>query len=44
MPQFNLSEQEVDDIAEFLKWSSKINTNGSAAKQGGLEMSMAIRI
>jgi len=28
MPQFNLSEQEVDDIAEFLKWSSKINTNG----------------
>lgn len=28
MPQFHLSEQEVDDIAEFLKWSSKINTNG----------------
>ena len=28
VPQFNLSEQEVDDIAEFLKWSSKINTNG----------------
>ena len=28
MPQFNLSDQEVDDIAEFLKWSSNINTNG----------------
>ncbi|MBM3104527.1 cytochrome c [Pseudomonas sp. P66] len=28
MPQFNLSDQEVDDIAEFLKWTSKINTNG----------------
>jgi Cytochrome c. len=27
MPQFNLSDQEVDDMAEFLKWSSKINTN-----------------
>ena len=27
MPQFNLSDQEVDDMAEFLKWSSKIDTN-----------------
>ena len=27
MPQFNLSTEEVDDIAEFLKWTSKINTN-----------------
>jgi nitric oxide reductase subunit C len=27
MPQFNLSEQEVDDMAEFLKWTSKIDTN-----------------
>ena len=27
MPQFHLSDQEVDDIAEFLKWTSKINTN-----------------
>jgi len=25
MPQFNLTEQEVDDLAEFLKWTSKIN-------------------
>jgi len=27
MPQFNLKEQEVNDLSEFLKWSSKINTN-----------------
>ncbi|MCJ8170833.1 c-type cytochrome [Atopomonas sediminilitoris] len=27
MPQFNLSETEVDDLAEFLKWTSQINTN-----------------
>ncbi|QLF92649.1 cytochrome c [Pseudomonas sp. ABC1] len=27
MPQFNLSEREVNDLAEFLKWTSKIDTN-----------------
>jgi nitric oxide reductase subunit C len=27
MPQFNLSDQELDDLAEFLKYTSKINTN-----------------
>ncbi|MFO5970802.1 nitric oxide reductase subunit NorC, partial [Pseudomonas aeruginosa] len=27
MPQFHLSEGQVDDLAEFLKWSSKIDTN-----------------
>ena len=27
MPQFNLSDTEVDDLAEFLKWTSKIDTN-----------------
>jgi len=27
MPQFNLSEEELDGIAEFLKWTSEINTN-----------------
>ena len=26
MPQFNLSDEELDAIAEFLKWSSEINT------------------
>ena len=25
MPQFNLTEQELDDVAEFLKYSSEIN-------------------
>lgn len=28
MPQFNLSDEELDAIAEFLKYSSEINTNG----------------
>jgi len=27
MPQFNLSEEELVGIAEFLKWTSEINTN-----------------
>ncbi|WP_290703196.1 cytochrome c [Amphritea sp.] len=27
MPQFNLSEEELDAIAEFLKYSSEIDTN-----------------
>lgn len=27
MPQFNLSEQELEAIAEFLKWTSEVNTN-----------------
>ncbi|MEO5366423.1 MAG: cytochrome c [Magnetococcus sp. WYHC-3] len=26
MPQFNLSEEELDAVAAFLKWSSEINT------------------
>jgi nitric oxide reductase subunit C len=26
MPQFNLSEQQLDDMVEFLKWTSEINT------------------
>lgn len=26
MPQFNLTDQQLDDLAEFLKWSSEINT------------------
>ena len=25
MPQFNLSEQQLDDLVEFLKWSNGIN-------------------
>jgi nitric oxide reductase subunit C len=27
MPQFNLDDQQLDDIAEFLKWTSEIDTN-----------------
>jgi len=26
MPQFNLSDKELDALAEFLKWSSEVNT------------------
>ena len=26
MPQFNLSEQQLDDLVEFLKWTNGINT------------------
>ncbi len=27
MPQFNLSDEELNGISEFLKWTSEINTN-----------------
>jgi len=27
MPQFNLNEKEMNDLVEFLKYSSEINTN-----------------
>ncbi|MBS7350445.1 MAG: cytochrome c [Comamonas sp.] len=26
MPQFNLTEQQLDDLVDFLKWSGEINT------------------
>lgn len=26
MPQFHLSEQQLDDLVQFLKWTSKVNT------------------
>ncbi len=28
MPQFNLSEPELDDLADFLAWASRTNTQG----------------
>jgi len=28
MPQFNLTEQELDDLVAFLKWTSEIDTQG----------------
>jgi nitric oxide reductase subunit C len=27
MPQFNFTEQQLDDLVAFLKWTSEINTN-----------------
>lgn len=27
MPQFNLTDQQLDDLVEFLKWTSEIDTN-----------------
>lgn len=26
MPQFNLTDQQLDDLTEFLKWTSEVNT------------------
>ena len=26
MPQFNLNEQQLNDLVEFLKWTGEINT------------------
>jgi nitric oxide reductase subunit C len=26
MPQFNLSDQQLNDLVEFLKWTGKVNT------------------
>ncbi len=28
MPQFNLTEQQLDDLVAFLKWTSEIDTQG----------------
>jgi nitric oxide reductase subunit C len=28
MPQFNLSDQELDDVIEFLHWTSAVDTQG----------------
>jgi nitric oxide reductase subunit C len=28
MPQFHLSDQELNDLADFLEWTSRINTQG----------------
>ncbi|OIR09565.1 nitric oxide reductase subunit C [mine drainage metagenome] len=27
MPQFNLTDEQLDDLVSFLKWTSEINTN-----------------
>jgi nitric oxide reductase subunit C len=35
MPQFNLSDQELTDLANFFEWVSKINTQGWPPKDSG---------
>lgn len=35
MPQFNLTDQELTDLANFLEWTSKIDTQGWPAKDSG---------
>lgn len=35
MPQFNLSEKELDDLAEFLQWVSTIDTNNWPPNEAG---------
>lgn len=35
MPQFNLTEQELDDLIDFLEWTSRIDTQGWPPKVSG---------
>lgn len=35
MPQFNLTEQELDDLVDFLKWTSEIDTQGWPPNNAG---------
>jgi len=35
MPQFNLSEQELSDIAEFLEWVANIKTQNWPPNDAG---------
>ena len=35
MPHFNLTDQELDDLASFLEWTSKIDTQGWPPNQAG---------
>lgn len=35
MPQFNLTEKEVEDLAAFLEWTSRINTQNWPPKLSG---------
>ena len=37
MPQFNLTDQELKDLSEFLEWTSKNKESGLAAKRRGLK-------
>ena len=35
MPQFNFTDKELDDLAEFFKWVSTIDTNGWPPNDAG---------
>ena len=35
MPQFNLSEEELDDLIDFLQWTDSIDTQGWPPKTAG---------
>ncbi|CAN7633307.1 c-type cytochrome [Neorhizobium sp. LjRoot104] len=35
MPQFNLTEQELDDLADFLEWTSRIKTQNWPPNDAG---------
>jgi nitric oxide reductase subunit C len=35
MPQFNLTEQELDDLIDFLEWTSRIDTQGWPPNSAG---------
>ncbi|KFI19247.1 c-type cytochrome [Nitrosococcus oceani] len=35
MPQFNLTEQELDDLVDFLEWTSRIDTLGWPPNNAG---------
>lgn len=35
MPQFNLAEDELDDLVDFLEWVSRIDTQGWPPNQAG---------
>ncbi len=35
MPQFNLTEQQLDDLVDFLEWTSRIDTQGWPPNNAG---------
>ncbi len=35
MPQFNLTDQELDDLVDFLEWTSRIDTQGWPPNEAG---------
>ncbi|MFN4126133.1 c-type cytochrome [Pannonibacter indicus] len=35
MPQFHLTDQELNDLADFLEWTSRINTQGWPPNDAG---------